>query len=61
MELSEIKIGVRVVYARGAKEPLIGELGTIVTEYDPNEFGIIMIDFDNYGHSPCFYKNLDRI
>ena len=61
MNQSEVKIGVRVVYARGAKGPLIGKCGTIDSEWEPYEYGIVMVKFDDGNSYPCFYKNLDVI
>ena len=54
----QIISGIRVVYARGAKGPLIGKQGTIVSTV-PDEDGIVMVDFDSFGESPCWIGNLD--
>jgi len=61
MNKSDVKIGVRVVYARGAKGPLIGHKGIIDSEMDPDEWGIVMVKFDDGNISPCYYVNLDIV
>lgn len=53
MNKSDVKIGVRVVYARGSKGPLIGHKGIIDYEFIPNEYGLLMVKFDDGNSYPC--------
>jgi hypothetical protein len=64
MKLKDCKGGMRVVYARGAKGPLIGKLGTVINVFvEENEiFGIVSVKFDKNGHIyPCWVDSLDLI
>ena len=54
-----ILTGKRVIYARGAKGPLIGYYGIIAEE--PDQDGIVMVNFDNGRSSPCWIGNLEEL
>lgn len=52
-----MKIGGRVIYARGAKGTLIGQSGYI--ESEPDDHNIVMVKFDSGNSYPCWIGNLD--
>lgn len=58
MKHEEIKLLDRVVYARGAKGPLIGKRGKIDSLVHD---GLCMVEFDQFGRSPCMPENLDPV
>lgn len=54
------KIGTKIIYARGAKGPLIGQVGYVETE--PDAHNIVMVKFSTFGDGasyPCWIGNLD--
>ena len=56
---SDLKIGDRVIYSRGAKGVLYGKVGTIIS---PNrDDGLFEVKFDNFGSCGCLASNLDLV
>jgi hypothetical protein len=58
MKDSIFRVGDRVVYARGAKGPLVGKKGTIIRVWKEWKYPFAQVDFDNGSSSPCLVTNL---
>lgn len=59
MKHEEVKLGDRVVYARGSKGPLIGKHGRIEGLVHD---GLCMVTFDKpFGNNHCMPENLDPV